>query len=567
MVKTKDFFEAIKEFPHNVGIYLTFTLNTQVIDKLADATSGSILILHDYTQGKKIVYNDNSRIVCLPVKTNNCFHPKLALLKGEKSAKIIVGSTNLSTKSFINEKEIAYEIIIKYDDPDELNLFMSIIEYISRFKKHPLINNSRAFNDTLSKLEYKKVIQTNPNANFCFVHNLDKSIFQSLKSFIQKQKKSTAVCIKIATPFISKEYSENDFKELKKISPNISIYLRDGAYIEPFKLNNFEILQPHSKIKKRKNFHSKIVLIEYEKNAVLFIGSANFTMQGFFNTIEQGANMECGMLLYLDNKNEMDTWFDNKLWEHIEDEKLINYIPEKDNSLNELIDAETGIYAWAELIHKKTIKTFIYNPTQLSVFQNNKQIVCVEENKDLKLFSTNKLKADKNDKITFKVGDSDITIVVFDFEEYKDSSDRKGESLLANFYGLRSISPSKLKEAIKDESISLSFAKSQVKITQPVFLEQQFKNIFYFTKVLIHKEIFWENQINEIKKIIDDETNTSSSLFITYYFLNELIKANKHLNIQIICLEKIKNMLNKHKEFDSIKINMLKEVNENQEKN
>lgn len=60
---SKDFFQSIAEYQHNIGIYLTYTLDNEVIDKLSEVATGTKLILHNYKQGKTIDDNANSTIV------------------------------------------------------------------------------------------------------------------------------------------------------------------------------------------------------------------------------------------------------------------------------------------------------------------------------------------------------------------------------------------------------------------------------------------------------------------------------------------------------------------------
>src|SRR5688572_14102893 len=90
-------FDAISDFTHNIGIYLTYTLDAQVISKLTEHATGTITILHDYRQGQNVLFNRRNSVVAIPVKASgagdrHCFHSKLVLLKNNDSAKIIISS-------------------------------------------------------------------------------------------------------------------------------------------------------------------------------------------------------------------------------------------------------------------------------------------------------------------------------------------------------------------------------------------------------------------------------------------------------------------------------------------
>lgn len=245
----KDFFQAISEYPHNIGIYLTYTLDNEVIDKLSEVSTGTILILHDYKQGKTLVENNESSIVCLPIRTlrtndKNCFHAKLAFLKSEEGAKLIVGSANLSTDSFLNEKEIAIELELKFENPSDVFIYNQILHFFEQLKSQLLVT-SNVLEQTLDKFSFTELAQKESEVQFIYT-SPNNSIFDELKKYISKYRNGQkAKRIKIATPFVSEEYYK--IEEFKSISSDIEIYLRKGAKIKPFQEHNFKFFQPANK--------------------------------------------------------------------------------------------------------------------------------------------------------------------------------------------------------------------------------------------------------------------------------------------------------------------------------
>ena len=93
-----------------------------------------------------------------------------------------------------------------------------------------------------------------------------------------------------------------------------------------------------------------MILTEFNSDAVLFIGSANFTEQGFFITLKESANQECGIILNI-SLQEMKEWFSEIYWSEIE---VANYKERVDNSL-EFFDSQSLHYAWAEKENSKLI--------------------------------------------------------------------------------------------------------------------------------------------------------------------------------------------------------------------
>ncbi len=104
-MQAKDYFTHIREFDHKLGIYLTFTLDKEVINKIRENSSGRTIILHDYRQGISLDEAWKNRVLCIPflsqsLRAETCFHSKLTLLKGKEQARLLIGSMNLSKSSF-----------------------------------------------------------------------------------------------------------------------------------------------------------------------------------------------------------------------------------------------------------------------------------------------------------------------------------------------------------------------------------------------------------------------------------------------------------------------------------
>ena len=550
---SKDFFESIGEFHHNIGIYLTYTLETQVIDKLTEYATGTILILHDYTQGKNLNDNCNSSIACLSVKTlrkhdKNCFHSKLALLKSESGAKLIVGSVNLSTDSFVSEKEIAFEIEMKFDEQKDVFLYNRILKFIESLEEQILVPN-KVLSETLEKLRYKELPESLSDIEFVY-NSKDSSIFERLKKYISNHRRTQkAKSIKIATPFVSNDYPTIAIDELKEISSNISVYLRKGAKIDPFKKNQFKIFQPTSK--KREGFHAKLVLIEFNNDAVLYIGSANFTDQGFFKNLNQSANQECGVVLKVP-KNEMGEWFDEKLWKQLSDEELENYKEADDNSL-ESKEQEMEYYAWAEKETNKVI-TYIFNPHNYHVSKTKDgKKINLQQVYEGCLFKTDELEM-QNGTIIFYIREEKVSIAVFEFNEYRTALNEKGESIFDSFTfkGIYSVNPKEMDDAISKEKISVS-ETTKIEIIEPPKLEQYFRNVKELLQHIKDKKYFSEYNEIEIQEEIR-KSNDGRSMYLALQLL-KLFKSKPNIdNLNRLCEKRI-DELSEELPIDKKKLN------------
>ncbi|MEZ5045812.1 MAG: phospholipase D-like domain-containing protein [Chitinophagaceae bacterium] len=537
---SKDFFQSIAEYPHNIGVYLTYTLDNEVVEKLSEVASGTKLILHDYKQGISIDDNSNSTIFCVPMKPlkpndRNCFHSKLALLKSEVGAKFIVGSANLSVDSFATEKEIAIEMELEFKTETDVFIYNQIINFFEQLKSHLFIQIS-IWEQTINKLRFKELPTKSNSIHFIFNSN-EKSIFDEYKNYLGRYKSGqTAKSIKIATPFVSDDYSK--IEEVKSISDNISIYLRTGAKIKPFQNHHCKIFQPLNK--KREGFHSKLMLTEFNSDAVLFIGSANFTEQGFFKTLNESANQECGIILKVPLK-EMQEWFGENFWKQLSEIEVADYKEAEDNSL-EFFESQNIHYAWAEKENTK-ITTYIFNPNNLPVRKTKDGNKIKLQNTDSEfLFKTNEL-GEQKQTVIFFIGDEKISVSVFELTEYIAGLNEKGESIFDSFKGIYSVNPTELDTAINEGKLSIKETTS-IQITEPPKLEQYFYNVKSLLQSIEHKKYFTDFNEKEIQNEIY-KSDDGRILYLTLQLLKTFSAKQNTENIKQECWKRISELSEK----------------------
>lgn len=532
-----DFFESITKFENpTLSVFLTYTLSEDVINKLTEACTAPKLILHDYKQGVTLSDNDSSTLVCLPIKTlnpndTNCFHSKLALLKNNEGAKFIVGSANLSRDSFITEKEIAFELTLSFDKANDVYVYNQIVAYLEQLQPQ-LIGDKTIFKTTLEQLKFNNLKATESTTQF--VHNTaNASIYDALNNYLAKYKKGKkASAIKIATPFVSKEYGD----KLAKItaitdSRNVSMYLRNGVQIDEFKNAGFKIWQPTNPKSKRNGFHAKLVLIEYDNaERVLYIGSANFTKQGFFNTLNDGANQECGVIVSVP-KDTLNEWFNTSYWnDPLESKKDYEVTQENTEQLN-----TTTHYAWAEKTEQDITTTYVYNPKQLPI-KKTKDGVEIKSKTDGEIFSTTELKEDSSGKVNFYIGDNKVEVCVSVPTDYTTALNEKSESIFELFKGINSVNTKELDGAINTRGINTS--TTAVKITNYPKLEQYFKNVKLLTENIARKKYFSEYEEKRIETEINSN-NDGCTLYLTLQLLKNLKQKTNATNSVKACEKRI----------------------------
>jgi phosphatidylserine/phosphatidylglycerophosphate/cardiolipin synthase-like enzyme len=538
MKSRKDFFQAINGFPHSLAVYLTFTLDREVIEKIAENSYGNIVILHDFRQGVSLKNNWNNRIICIPVNAHrqhmqNCFHSKLALLKGDDKAKVLLGSANLSKDSFSREKEICFEADIDFNS----GFYKSIINYIQS-----LIPNTHTSTDVLSNVVNKfrfsneKEVQ---HSGISFVSNLlNSSISDKIRNHLLPNEKPI---VKIASPFLSDNFKDQFIEFIEQVNPKeIQLFLRKN-YPVPAKLKSFHALklfQPKSR-STRNGFHAKLISIEYSNKEIVFIGSANFSQQGFFQNLNQGANEECGIIISGKQKHILDDWF-NEGWEKPvsinewqEDESL------RAQSEVDLIEEEP--YVWAERINSKEVLIFFHLPDKglrSSVSADGHRLILTPRVAEMNIYQCQF--NPKGERILINIGNSfSIYITIFSAEEFELRSNETGESLFFESRNIESINPAILQKAIEDEGIKISIMGAVV--IEPPYLEQYYYNVKQRISILSRRTFFSDYHKHELESLLQ---NISGGEGI--YFIAQLLKCfeNKHqAELCNICKIRIESLL------------------------
>lgn len=275
--------------------------------------------------------------------------------------------------------------------------------------------------------------------------------------------------------------------------------------------------------------------MEFDTDAVLFIGSANFTEQGFFKPLNEYANQECGLLLNV-SLQEMDEWFGNNYWNQLSETEIENYKETEDNSL-EFFESQIKHYAWAEKVNSKII-TYIFNPenTHVSKEKNGNKIHLYKVNNDDFLGQTDELQ-EKDGSIVFYIGEEKISVSLFEMNEYIRGLDEKGESIFDWFKGIHSVNTVELDEAIDKQKISIPSANS-IQITEPPKLEQYFYNVKYLLQNIKHRKYF--STFNE-KEIINEinKTNDGRMLYLSFQLLKVFTEKQSTDNLKRVCETRI----------------------------
>ncbi len=279
---------------NNIRRFGLFVDSKNYVDAINSIDSSSI--------GKKYIVTE--------VDINASFHPKIILLLGEKKARLIVTSANLTFTGYCYNNEI-----FNYFDYDENNTtYLSLIK--EAYFYFVTLNNiySRIEDDIFDKIkDYNYLHRTSVETNVKFVSNYNHSIIEQVLDLNLDVRQ-----IDIAVPFYDNEL--NALKGIKEIFPaaKINLYVQNRFSTFNFKLNqeqkivtdNINVFDTFKEIGTPAIYHGKVFRFITDDSSCVLYGSANCTEAALFRTSVDGGNYECDILAH-GEINEFDYYFDN----------------------------------------------------------------------------------------------------------------------------------------------------------------------------------------------------------------------------------------------------------------
>ena len=536
MKRRKDYFQIINSFPHSLAVYLTFTLDKEVIEKIAENSFGNIIILHDFRQGVSLKNNWNNRIVCIPVNTynqhqQNCFHSKLALLKGDEKAKILLGSANLSKASFSREKEICIEVDLEFHS----EFYNNVVNYIQSLipQSH---TSTEVLKNAINKFRFSNEKQKHQNGISFVSNSFDSSISNDILKQLPKDEQPI---LKIASPFLSSDFKTDLSDFITQLNPKeIQLYLRKN-YPVPSEFKSYhelKLFQPKSR-STRNGFHAKLISIEYANKEIAFIGSANFSRQGLFLNLEQAANQECGVIISNKQKNILAEWF-NEGWEKPVSATEWN---EDENLAQQAEVIQDEPYVWAEKVNEKEVNLFFHLPDgqlQNKVFADGTKLVLIPKVAELNIYKS-KFRP-KAEIILIKIGNSfSEEIIIFNEQSFELRAKEIGESLFFESNNIDSLSPASLQEAVEKNGIKVSTMGAVV--IEPPYLEQYFYNVKNQIAILARRKYFSDYHKIELENLLQNISGGEGIYLITQ--LLKCFESKQQAEFCLICKSRIEELL------------------------
>ena len=495
----KDFFEEIGRFEPISGLFLTYTLDRDVIEKLAEVCPGTVIILHDHRHGVSLEDNHRHKVVCLPVAfskehAQHCFHPKLALLRNETEAMIMIGSANLSRDAFVREKELVATGRMELDHP----VCTATIRFLESLAGY-LVNGSDILLDALKRFEVRSAHPPEDPEKHVFF-NQTQSVFEQLDGLLPREQVFES--IHIISPFLPKD--PNLLEQFRKrfVANKYRFHLRlSDKTTQAIKtvFPDAEIVSPAG----NSSFHYKAYIFRTRQTDYIALGSANFTTQGFFRSAEALGNMESMLLLPLPASDQLTTWLKNGWKKPV---AMADVLADDSAALVSEEFQETPLpYAYAEREEKRT-RVVLYLPESFSI----RQLSCKpalfrdwEPMKDLPGFYEGYTGICQQVVLSSRTPKWEEKICAFDQEEFKNLYTYYGDSLFSESDKTNSIRSKELRDALHRSGRSVRVGHSM--ISQRPFLEQFFRNLHTRLEFLGRKRYFSAWHESELQSVLEAE--------------------------------------------------------------
>lgn len=244
-----------------------------------------------------------------PVYMQASFHPKVILLLGDKKARLIVASANLTLSGYCINNEVFNCIDYNDEQSDHRSLIYDTIRFFERCNQFtPQLDNTLI--KSLRDFAYYRKSASNGYL----------SLFESTEESILKQVKDS-ITEPITDIIISVPYYDNSLSALRLIHesfPDASIHLflqyRKSTYPE----NNREKYEDHITVyetilapgnENSHFYHGKVFLFKGDEASYILYGSSNCTMSALTKAKTEEGNVEAN-LFARGTHDEYDSFFE-----------------------------------------------------------------------------------------------------------------------------------------------------------------------------------------------------------------------------------------------------------------
>ena len=315
--------EIIKSKGYSIALFTTFNFEIEfferaILGRLYENGIRKVSLFVDADEFEKSLKSIDAartniglgkKYIVSPVSIHGAFHPKIVLLLGERKARLIVASANITTNGYERHNEVFN--VIDYTEKDKAyqDIIVAAINSFIAMNKISYFLDGDLIKEITDFVYYRKC---QINGERYLLTSCEGTILEQVMGKIEK----SVTSIKIAVPYYDNKAAA--LKDLQMMFPDteIKLYVQQGTstipkeYIDKHEISIFDMFTDTASVGKGNFYHGKVFLFKTEDKDYILYGSANCTVSALEKTHTDGGNVEADIL---DSglPGEFDQFFDN----------------------------------------------------------------------------------------------------------------------------------------------------------------------------------------------------------------------------------------------------------------
>ena len=301
--------EIIKSKGYSIALFTTFNFEIEfferaILSRLYDNGIRKVSLFVDadeFEKSLKVIDAAKTNIglgkkyIVSPVSIHGAFHPKMVLLLGERKARLIVASANITTNGYEKHNEVYNVIDYSEKEKDHQDVIVAAINSFLVINKLSYSLDDDLIKDITDFVYYRKC---SGNGERYLLTSCEEAILEQVKGIIAEP----VTCIKVAVPYYdNKTVALNDL-QITFPDAKINLYVQQGTstlpkeYSNKYEVSLFDKFTDTDSSGNGNFYHGKVFLFKTDKKDYILYGSANCTVSALDKTHANGGNVEADIL-------------------------------------------------------------------------------------------------------------------------------------------------------------------------------------------------------------------------------------------------------------------------------
>jgi len=369
---------------YDIALFATYTIELHyfertIISKLQEKGCKNISIFADRSQFMENLSQHPNlsglgyKYIIHAIDCQTAFHPKMIMLLNENSAKLIIGSGNLTCPGHIGNYEYFTEINYSLKDEQNLSLIQTAFSCFSDMYSicessvPELCKYDKLIFDTVRKYKYiSEIAKSDEQWHPIILSNYSNPLITQIASVVEEPVVSIDICVPY---YDSSLYAISRLSEVFKCN-KINLYIQNRTSNFPRKrlddekfkcVENvyvFDQIDLKSDRQKSRRYHGKIFRIRTERSEYIIFGSPNCSSVALINAFKNKGNFEVAVL----DKSEIGTY--DYIFDSLNAEVLTSCELTTSEITSENLPEASAKFAFAYKENSRLINVVIINDAQ-----------------------------------------------------------------------------------------------------------------------------------------------------------------------------------------------------------